>query len=82
MFLGNLKLPLPSHLPTLRDVYETVQSLHSDQCTFTFIDEGYQQFTLCHDALVTRQSFQSNDSIQDILSKARGYIVTTTIGQP
>ena len=79
VFLGELKLPLPSHLPALRDVYETVRAFHIDQCTYTFTDEGYQQFTLCHDALVTRQSCQSNDSIQGILSKARGCIARTAL---
>ena len=79
VFLGELKLPLPSHLPALRDVYETVRSFHSDKCTYTFTDEGYQQFTVCHDALVTRQSCQSNESIQGILSKARGYIARTAM---
>ena len=79
VFLGELKLPLPSHLPALRDVYETVRAFHSKNSTYTFTDEGYQQFTFCHDALVTRQSCQSNDSIQGILSKARGYIARTAM---
>ena len=79
VFLGDLKLPLPSHLPALRDVYETVRAFHSKHSTYTFTDEGYQQFTVCHDALVTRQSCQTNDSIQGILSKARGYIARTAM---
>ena len=79
VLLGELKLSLPSHLPALSDVYETVRAFHSEQCTYTFTDEGYQQFTVCHDALVPRQSCQSNDSIQGILSKARRYIARTAI---
>ena len=79
VFLGDLKLPLPSHLPALRDVYETVTALHSKHSTYTFTDEGYQQSTVCHDALVTRQSCQTNDSIQGILSKVRGYIDRTAM---
>ena len=74
-----LKLPLPSHLPALRDVYETVRAFHSKHSTYTFTDEGYQQFTVSHDALVTWQSCQTNDSIQGILSKARGYIARTAM---
>ena len=79
MFFGDLKLPLPSHLPALRDVYETVTAFHSKHSTYTFTDEGYQQSTVCHDALVTRQSCQTNDSIQGILSKVRGYIDRTAM---
>ena len=51
VFLGELKLSLPSHLPALSDVYETVRAFHSEQCTYTFTDEGYQsssQFAMMH----------------------------------
>lgn len=73
VFLKDLALPIPSHLPSLENVYTILRRNHCQPIEYVFTDEALEIFEAYHDNLVTRQSKQHNENIQGILSKARGF---------
>ena len=79
-FLRDLKLPIPSDLPSLHDIYEHIRAIHMNTSfVYKFSEEALESFRTSHDDLVNRQGLQTNDNIQGILAKSRGYIARTSM---
>ena len=70
---NDLKQPIPPNIPSLKNIYTLLRTIHSTSCTYTITGEALQAFGEYHDGLVIRQSRQVDGNIQGILSKARGY---------
>jgi len=79
VLLGDLKVPIPTDVPALHQVYEYIRLVHSTPRSYTFCSDAFEQFRSCHDNLVRRQSRQSNEEVQGILSKAKGYVARTAM---
>ena len=73
VFLKDLALPIPEHLPSLENVYTILWRYHSQPIEYIITDEALETFEAYHDNLVTRQSKQHDENIQGILSKAHGF---------
>ena len=74
VLLNDLKFPIPSNVPSLRSIYTLIRMVHKMQQEYTMDTDALEAFQRYHDDLVHRQSRQVNDNIQEILSKARGYV--------
>ena len=74
VLFNDLKLPIPSNVPPLTSVYSHVREMHKISQEYTFDDDALIEFQRYHDNLVLRQSRQTNENLQGILSKARGYV--------
>ena len=79
VLLGDLKVPITTDIPALYQVYEYIQLVHSTPRSYVFCSDAFEQFRGCHDNLVRRQSRQSNEEVQGILSKAKGYVARTAM---
>ena len=73
VLLGELKLPIPSNIPSLKSIYTCLRTIHSSTCTYVLSGDALDAYREYHDQLVRRQSRQVDGNIQGILSKARGY---------
>ena len=73
VLLDELKLPIPSNIPSLKCVYTLLRTIHSSPHTYKLIGDVLDTYREYHDQLVRRQSRQVGGNIQGILSKARGY---------
>ena len=73
VLLDELKLPIPSNIPSLKGVYTLLCTIHSSPHTYVLIGDSLETYREYHDQLVRRQSQQLDGNIQGILSKARGY---------
>lgn len=73
VFLSDLALPIPSDLPSLVNVYKVLKDFHQQPVEYVIKDDALLEFEKYHDNLVTRQGRQSDENIQGILSKARGF---------
>ena len=73
VFLKDLSLPIPSGLPSLEKIYMKLREIHTIQVEYVIEGEALTEFEKYHDNLVTRQGRQSDENIQGILSKARGF---------
>ena len=74
VFFNDLKLPIPPNIPSLQSVYFHVREMHKTSQEYTLDDDALVEFQKYHDDLVHRQSKESNENVQGILSKARGYV--------
>ena len=79
VLLGDLKVPIPTDIPALHQVREYIRLVHSTPRSYVLCSDAFEQFRSCHDNLVRRQSRQSNEEVQGILSKAKGYVAGTAI---
>ena len=77
--MKELALPIPSHLPSLENVYTILRRFHCKPIEYVIINEAMETFEAYQDNLVTRQSKQHNENIQGILSKARGFTARLTM---
>ena len=73
VLLNELKLPIPSNIPSLKGVYRLLRTIHSSPHTYVLVGDALDTYRDYHDQLVRRQSRQVDGNIQGILSKARGY---------
>ena len=73
VLLNELKLPIPSNIPSLKGIYTLLRTIHSSPRTYVLVGNALDTYREYHDQLVRRQSRQVDENIQGILSKARGY---------
>ena len=73
VFLRDLVLPIPSDLPSLEIIYGKIRDVHNESVEYVLEGAAVTEFEKYHDNLVTRQGRQSDENIQGILSKVRGF---------
>ena len=73
MLLDELVVPMPADTPDLLQTFLAVYENHKDNITYTLEGDAYTEYAQMHDLLVRDKLQSSNEDVQGILSKARGY---------
>ena len=75
VFLKDLKVPLPTDIPTLKRIFEIISenTIRMGETTYTFDEQALEVFAEVHDDLVRKKIKATNENAQRILSKSRGY---------
>lgn len=73
LFLDELEVPMPTDTPDLLDIFLCLHDHHEDSKVYTLEDESYSEYRLTHDRLVNDKLRSSNEDVQGIVTKARGY---------
>ena len=71
--LDELQVPMPPDTLDIFEVFLEIHENHKDSVVYTLEDEAYTEYRTTHDRLVNDKLKSTNEDVQGILSKARGY---------
>ena len=74
LLLNELKVPMPVDTLSLKRIFEKLCEAHKTNREYTLEGDAYDEFQLVHDSLVREKLRATNENVQGILSKARGYV--------
>ena len=73
LLLDDLQVPMPPDTPDLFEVFLEIHKNHKDSVVYTQEGDAYTEYRSTHDLLVNEKLRSTNEDVQGILSKARGY---------
>ena len=74
LLLDELKVPMPSDTPDLKQIFLTLQQAHQTHKLYTMEEEAYDLFRDADDQLVQQKLQAGDENVQGVLSKSRGYV--------
>ena len=73
MKLDELQVPMPADTPDLKNIFIVLRRIHSKATVYTLEDEAYELFRDAHDKLSADKEKATDENMQGILSKSKGY---------
>ena len=73
LYLDELEVPMPRDTPDLYQVFLEIYNHHKDRVLYTLEGDSYAEYRSTHDRLVNEKLHSTNEDVQGILSKSRGY---------
>ena len=75
VFLKDLKVPMPTHIPSLKTLFEIIRNntMRMGETIYHLDGQAFEEFAKVHDDLVRKKTCAKNENAQGILSKSRGY---------
>ena len=73
LHLDDLEVPMPPDTPDLFQVFLEIYEHHKHEVVYTLEGDAYQEYRSTHDLLVNEKMKSTNEDVQGVLSKARGY---------
>ncbi len=74
-----LKVPVPDDVPSLHSIFDAVMNAHTNPQHYCFDADGLASFKIEHDSLVDEKAKTTDEDVQGILAKARGYMARTVM---